>query len=84
VVDVTLTGTLGRVDPRQVLETLANRSALFHTHPGFPVALVRPIGPPAGDSVQSRGLIDAMASSKARTAVRVGYVHQGGRHHVQD
>ena len=65
-VDVTVSGTCGRGDPRQAVEcpTPANScSVLSFTLRGFPVALVRPIGPPSGDQIQPLDLIEAMALS---------------------
>ena len=65
-VDVTVSGTCGRGDPRQAVEcpTPANPcSVLSFTLPWFPVALVRPIGPPTGDEIQPLDLIEATALS---------------------
>jgi len=66
-VDVTVSGTCGRGDPRPAVEcpTPANPcSVLSFTLPGFPVALVRPIGPPTGDQIQPLDLIEAAALSR--------------------
>ena len=65
-VDVTVSGTCGRGDSRQAVEcpTPANPcSVLSFTLPWFPVALVRPIGPPTGDEIQPLDLIEATALS---------------------
>ena len=66
-VDVTVSRICGRGDPRRAVEcpTRANlRSVLSFTLPWFPVALVRPIGPPTGDQIQPLDLIEATALSR--------------------
>jgi hypothetical protein len=66
--DVTVTAPYGRGDPRRAFEcpTPANLlSVLSFTLPGFPVAFVRPIGPPTGDhQIQPLDLIEAMRLSR--------------------
>jgi len=68
-VHATVSGVYGRGDPRQAVEcpTPANAnlcSVLSFTLPWFPVALVRPIGPPTGDQIQPLDLIEATALSR--------------------
>jgi len=66
-VDATVSGVCGRGDPRQAVEcpTPANRCSVpSFTLPWFPVALVRPIGPPTGDQIQPLDLIEATALSR--------------------
>ena len=66
-VDVTVSGSCGRGDPRQAVVCLTSAnlcSVLSFTLPWFPVALVRPIGPPTGDQIQPLDLIEATALSR--------------------